>query len=833
MTLSQSQFLGGALPEDFGGPIVFVKAGIMRIQYTALSARFAASCVSCAVLLSVVWAAEAPEYPWIAAVESEGVVFFAYSSLASVERYDLASRSWLEVIEFEETPSAFAAASDALYVSFGRRTSRMARDGSNETRLPDMEGEVEELFVIGDVLGLSEGDFLTTIDRQTGILLHDVSEPHYWFPVAGFGPAPGSGIVFGVGTYGIPLDIARFTVSQEGSIGYLEDSPYHGDYPIGSRCYVFPDESKVADNSGVVYGTKDLSYAGSFAGSFSDLVFADGQPYIVRDGTIIAYSENLRRGGEYTPSHEPLKIAVDGGDIISFHRDGDRVAAEAIPLGLLVERQPGDPIDPTGLEFEPDAVAIGPTGTILLSHFDRGNVFRWSAEAHDYLPSIPLLGNPRVMAYSPANQSLYLGYPTGEITSIDLGRATPGSESPYVNTAYPAGNLACAGQYLVTDDGPDEYRRAHQTYDPDGSLIDQLDPRSQPVEFVWNGPTRRLYFMEDWPSLWWEELREDGTIASSLTSSYVAGDRLVHPVRVKPSGELVISGAGQFFDGHTLEMTDSLENAIADVVWIGEQLFTLRALGDHGELQKWGDNHGIETSRAVAGSPLRLFANDDELLVIALRDGKPGFSRWDQEFNALTIPIAVTNGLSDAYRDDQLTHTVTVSNPSDQPREGVHVQCNFPEILTSVSWTCEATTGSECSAGPLGGDVLDTAVLAADGEVVYTVTSTVWTEASGDAVVRCEAFRDRRHDLPGRRPHEDLDVAVATGEPGRSTGADEKVQKPGAVSESSLASRGSETSSPRICLWSPLIGSGGPRVSLGGHDTECLEKVGGLFNMSS
>ena len=72
--------------------------------------------------------------------------------------------------------------------------------------------------------------------------------------------APSLGKLFGR-TGHSPSDIVQVVASADGTLS-SQDSPYHGDYASASQLWVFPD-GQVVDDSGTVYRTSDLTYAGA------------------------------------------------------------------------------------------------------------------------------------------------------------------------------------------------------------------------------------------------------------------------------------------------------------------------------------------------------------------------------------------------------------------------------------------------------------------------------------------------------------------------------------------------------------------------------------------
>jgi len=78
-----------------------------------------------------------------------------------------------------------------------------------------------------------------------------------------------------------------------------------------------------------------------------------------------------------------------------------------------------------------------------------------------------------------------------------------------------------------------------------------------------------------------------------------------------------------------------------------------------------------------------------------------------------------------------VSYQIVVANTGPSTAVGAQVQDNFPMALNGASWTCVASAGSSCTAGPVAGDVLDMVTVAGGGNVTYTVTGTLDAAATG------------------------------------------------------------------------------------------------------
>ena len=109
---------------------------------------------------------------WIQSTEYAGIAYFLYQSPAVIERYDLVNRGFLSNTPLGDIPTAFTLDHDGIYISFGRRTSRFALNGTGEVHLQNTNEDVTDLLVNGDFLYLfHRGGNLLSVNKFTGVLL--------------------------------------------------------------------------------------------------------------------------------------------------------------------------------------------------------------------------------------------------------------------------------------------------------------------------------------------------------------------------------------------------------------------------------------------------------------------------------------------------------------------------------------------------------------------------------------------------------------------------------------------------------------------------------------
>ncbi|MFE2408521.1 hypothetical protein ACFXDE_09275 [Kitasatospora sp. NPDC059408] len=103
-------------------------------------------------------------------------------------------------------------------------------------------------------------------------------------------------------------------------------------------------------------------------------------------------------------------------------------------------------------------------------------------------------------------------------------------------------------------------------------------------------------------------------------------------------------------------------------------------------------------------------------------------------------PGRVTTGLSVTKTPDKnpyvpgqpLTYTVVVKNDGPSDAVGTSVKDKLPNAIQAFTWTCKASGGSSCGSTPSGtGDIDTTVDIPAGGQVTYTLTGTVPSDANG------------------------------------------------------------------------------------------------------
>ncbi|MGF1426802.1 LPXTG cell wall anchor domain-containing protein [Kitasatospora sp. LaBMicrA B282] len=108
--------------------------------------------------------------------------------------------------------------------------------------------------------------------------------------------------------------------------------------------------------------------------------------------------------------------------------------------------------------------------------------------------------------------------------------------------------------------------------------------------------------------------------------------------------------------------------------------------------------------------------------------------------STVNTPGQVTTGLSVTKTPDKnpyvpgqpLTYTIVVKNNGPSDAIGASVQDTLPAAVQGFTWSCTASTGSSCGSTATGtGNINTTVNVLAGGQLTYTLTGTVPSDASG------------------------------------------------------------------------------------------------------
>ncbi len=625
-----SYYIGSAEASDAG-------------EYFIVVRNASGAATSNTIVLTVRNPSSAASGGWIAHRREGGIEYFLFANPARIERFDLAHDRFLGAITLSQTPVAMTTDSGFLYVAFGTSFSQFALDGTNEVPLGSAPETINGMFALNGYLYVVSGDYPPQYRSFNLATKQFVASTGLSYDAGlGFSVDRTHSLVFSWTRYSTS-DIDSIRLNSDGTFGGTTTNPDHGSFPYASATFVFPDDTRVVDNSGTVYATTGLTYVGSI-GAFDDIGFtADGSAVTLGLDQLAVHDSALRRIGEIKLPGPANLIAVSGAYAHVFTQPtgaGGAITWRKVALDTIAPPQTAAAVDPTNLAYAADDIWLDRDGVVVLYSKLKRNLFRWSPAEQRYLGSIGLQGSPNLLAYSAPENALYLAYADNTIRVLDF--AGPSAEQPFAETPMPAHGLAIAGEYVFAVTYAAQISGDTRiTFSAGGAMAARNDgghlfSRS----YAWNLTKRRIYWAQDpvyFTGLGYLEIRADGTFGvGNEPSSYEQPPR--PPLRISPSGENVLVGSGAFFNADTLAQNNALPNSIEDAAWLGTTLYTGRTILTGVQVQRWGgSNYGQDASARLSGRLLRLFALDaGRLLAVTMVGDQVAFTILDASLRVLS-----------------------------------------------------------------------------------------------------------------------------------------------------------------------------------------------------
>lgn len=600
-------------------------------------------------------------------VEYNDVGYFFDSDSPVVARFDIARSTWLAPITLQNAsqgPQAAHVDANGIYVAFGQTAYRYSNSGASRIHLINLPSTISAIHSDGNLLFLNYSIDLyarfVSINKNNNTLIDSVES--YVYAVSGSSIAPSRNTIYGRSLGVSPSDITFVTYTDTGRFDYVHgDSPYHGDYPDASRTWVFPDESKVVDNAGIIYATSNLNYINR-VGPIQDIDFSESKlPFVLYDNEITAYSKSLLPTGSVTLDAAASKIFVTSDSVLAFFPDAQAAngyRTQTVPITDFKLPDLIDPIDPTGLAYAPDWTGVSTQGQVLLLSKYYQSIFRWNPTTLAYDSSIPLLRNPSYVTYARGAEMLYTVYPSGLIYQIDLKLEKPREVPFFWLPGLPAG-LSMAGDFVFAADDAGAWF-THYVISSDGILLDSRDWNHYSQEYVWNPSNRRMYFFRDDSSpndLIYEAITSTGMLHAPVDSPYHDQFGWEHPIRISGDGRSVLLGSGTVLDAQTLERSPyGLANKVTDSLWFADRWVTLRTILEVPQLQVWS-GPTLELTQVVQLDPgfahsLHRLTNKRMLAVTVPSNGIPAFAVFDEQLQPSSINIRWHNSTNPRDVDD-------------------------------------------------------------------------------------------------------------------------------------------------------------------------------------
>lgn len=575
--------------------------------------------------------------PWLDAGQVGTTVYFLAMQPARVERYDLANERWLPTALLSTTqfPTAFVPAEDGVYIAYGRVLARRPLDLSTETVIANAPADIRHLFAFGDLIyyaapasagGNSPG--YSSVSRTT-------FQPG---PASAIGRSGGGGFInvavsaalrkgFGR-SLGSTSEVESFNVAGNGAAMTAASNASRLGVAIGARIFLFPNDRFVADDSGSVFLTSDLSFAGSLGESLTDLVFlADGTPVTLRGPRLAtARLDTFVETGRATVAQPGQRIFTQGQDVFVFSSGtatSPFTATKVARSAFVAVAPPVPPAMPIG-RYSIDDAFLGEDNVVYVLSRTLRAFLRWDPVTRAFLAPLALRSSPSLVFHQPGNSRALLYYTDGMFTEIPLRAG--GVERGLGNL----GNEVTA----LTDLG-DMFEVNFRNWRDSGDtrvIYTNTYPKAFATNLyhgaglAWVGPARRFYSVPAFSGgLQYERVAPDGTLVTASNGSPLAfstSASVTPPIRFNPEHTLLATMNGRVFSAD-LSQVGVLANSPLDAAWLSSGLYTIRTVAGETELQQWSRATYLQTGRAtIRGAPVRLLRlSDRQLIVVSSRQG--------------------------------------------------------------------------------------------------------------------------------------------------------------------------------------------------------------------
>lgn len=318
--------------------------------------------------------------------------------------------------------------------------------------------------------------------------------------------------------------------------------------------------------------------------------------------------------------------------------EGSSLVLDAFPLDAAChspfQARPDDPTVcdiaatiPVGL---PDdlALAAGDSPALYLLWTDSSRIDRWSVSDRRYLNPILLDEPASALTWDAARDRLLVGRSDGSLSTIGLAGEAHPVESPHSRATGPIEALAMGTELLLAVVDPQYGWTRAEGFDVLGNRVASSGPASA-VGFEFAPAAGRFYYMENGRvpgsvAAYFVDERA-GIIGHRLHGTYPPPNDLIAPLRVSREGSTLIAvGSGTFYDARTYATRFSLPTTFVDAAWLPlHQLATIRNSGRGTTLvELWFAPDRPTDLAELEGTPHRVFALDDEIVVVLLRNGR-------------------------------------------------------------------------------------------------------------------------------------------------------------------------------------------------------------------
>ena len=608
---------------------------------------------------------------WTDHIRHENRVYFLLPATGTIRRYDLEQGLFLSDITLTEADNQFIILADKIYYeSDGNSVRRVGLDGQGDELVYQSEIFIQTLFGWGQFLFVRRGQTSSPVRVDIDTLAVAGVGTSYWDGdfSRNVSVAPSLRRVFAVRDEVKAVDFDTSGIVTE------DDSRSYGwsGFAYSNQAWVVGDETVLITSSGASYRTADLGYIAS-VGTVVDVdEAANGEIFTIHNENLVRFNQSLEETGRYELGSAVHAIATYGTNVFLFRQPlstDDSIAVSKLGTFWFAPRLRQPNQSPGASPLDPSFVLQDKRGELLLINPAHKSVEIWLAAARGFTDNIRLAEAPTHATYSSAWDRLLLAYSDGRIMQLDLSKGTGLWEARFGQTPIALKGMVAAGNYLVTADTVGAWV-SHLSYNQFGQRATRLEWGREFGAAAWSEQSQRIFHTHPVSStLSATSMQTSGQLIRHdiIQSRFLGRNRTIV---FNPSGNQVLLDSGEFINTHTLQPSNRLSSELDAAVWMGDRLFTAKAMARGVRVTRWGGtNYGQDAVIEAPGSDPHLFVSaDGELILVTRAIDRTVFSLFDENLNPVFRQShRGTDLLDDTVRLSNLSTRVNLPEANDNP----------------------------------------------------------------------------------------------------------------------------------------------------------------------
>lgn len=639
-----------------------------------------------------------PESPdeargWERPVVHNDVVYFLFDVARKLERFDLASQSWLATTQFTLDPLSIAVDASGVYITFADRMSNYSLDMQTETAIAGIPGGIEEVFLFEGFIVVVVGGDIETYPKVGGAMIDEIRLVSIGSSQHSFDRE--SGNIFGRRTGSTPQDILAGNVDALGMLTTYGDSPYHGSFPNALWTQVMQDGDAVVESSGTVYNAADLTFRGALGSPVLGIAESESEVIVLRGDQIVRMDQNYRELAVAPAAFYARSIVYFDGQLFQF---GGNLVDRLFTASLLAEIESPflEPVQtPTNFEFAALDVEYVNSGRLVFLNAENQAAHRFDLGSYTWKETSPLSDTPLDLAVDAENGEIRVSNALGRVSRVP---PLEGIDEHFVTQPYPVQSLGVFGGFTLVCDDSGSWQ-SHWFYAQDSTNTDWVQLNSCPSDFGWSPAKRRIFYIQfrsPTDALKWEEIDTNGIMIGSGDVTIPNIEGIAPPVEVKPDDDYIVLGSGHILDGDSLGIVNQIPTEPRFMAWLNDSLHTLSEdTGTPGqsELIRWNQEFGNDGQVTLAGAPMQLVAFGNLVYAVTQNSERVHIIPISASMDSSDLSVAISGSTEPLSPGQNTGYVVDFVNNGPLQAEA-EMRASQSGALGDASWVCEDNSGS-------------------------------------------------------------------------------------------------------------------------------------------